>query len=64
MHLRSTHHRYASHLELLGDLEGAIRHFEAAGTEAAEVPRLLLAAGDTARLERYVEARPGCSRAV
>ena len=54
IHLRSTHHRYARHLEALGSYDGAARHFELADTHRREVPRMLVARGEQAALEHYV----------
>jgi hypothetical protein len=37
IHLKATHFQLARHLEAMGDPAGAVRHYEAAGTGAAEV---------------------------
>ena len=57
IHLKSTHYQYAKHLVMMGELEGAIVHFEQSGTHVYEIPRLLLGTGDISRLEKYVEVR-------
>lgn len=54
IHLRSTHHRYALHLEALGSYDNAARHFELANTHRREVPRMLVTRGEQAALERYI----------
>lgn len=54
IHLRSTHHRYAQHLESLAQYDAAAYHFERADTHRREVPRMLVAKGEHAALERYV----------
>lgn len=54
IHLRSTHHRYALHLESLGQYDAAARHFELADTHRREVPRMLVEREEQAALERYV----------
>jgi len=44
IHLKTTHHRYAQHLESLGDqesIEMAIANYESADTHRTEVPRML-----------------------
>lgn len=42
----------------MGDTDGAITHYEAAGRSAQEVPRLIIAHGGTARLKAYVQVLP------
>ena len=37
VHLRSTHHAHGRHLEEIGDVAGAIKAYEAAGTHRREV---------------------------
>ena len=54
IHLKSTHHRYAKHLEAQGNYDAAARHFELAETQTREVPRMLVAKHEQAALERYV----------
>ena len=41
IHLKTTHHHYAMHLEAIGDINGAVKHFELADTHRTEVPRML-----------------------
>jgi intraflagellar transport protein 140 len=53
IHLQSTHHLYAQHLERVGDAAGAIRHYESAGTHKTEVPRMLFDKGRLGDLEDY-----------
>ena len=55
IHLKTTHHQYAQHLEAVGDIAGAIEHYERADTHRTEVPRMLFAQ------ERLAESR--CCRA-
>ncbi|KAJ1446802.1 hypothetical protein M885DRAFT_591648 [Pelagophyceae sp. CCMP2097] len=54
IHLRATHHRYARHLEALGDIDASAAHYELADTHRREVPRMLVARNEQAALERYV----------
>jgi len=54
IHLRSTHHRYAQHLEALGSYDNAARHYELADTYRREIPRMLVTRGEQVALERYV----------
>lgn len=53
MQLRNTHFMYARHLEALGKIKEAIKHYEQSGTQVHEVPRLLL--DQPATLEAYVK---------
>ena len=41
IHLKTTHYHYARHLESLGDVTNAIKHYEESGTFRSEVPRML-----------------------
>lgn len=41
IHLRTTHYLYARHLESIGDIKGAIKHYEKSKTHAFEVPRMI-----------------------
>ena len=45
IHLRTTHYKYAKHLESMGNLPQAIKHYELSGTYAKEVPRMLFDTG-------------------
>lgn len=53
MNLRNTYYRYAKHLEALGNLPEAIKHYELSETHTFEVPRLLFA--EPAQLEEYIK---------
>jgi intraflagellar transport protein 140 len=57
IHLKTTHHQYAQHLEAVGDVAGAIEHYERADTHRTEVPRMLFAQERLAELEDYVNHR-------
>jgi intraflagellar transport protein 140 len=57
VHEKTTHYRYASHLESVGDVSGAMRHFEKAGTERTDVPRMLALKGRFTELREYVKER-------
>jgi intraflagellar transport protein 140 len=37
IHLKTTHHQYAQHLDKIGDTSGAIKHYELADTHRTEV---------------------------
>jgi intraflagellar transport protein 140 len=54
VHLKTTHHNYAKHLESIGDIDLAIEHFELAETARHEVPRMLFNNGKIEELEHYV----------
>ena len=56
INLRTTHYNYAKHLEILGDLTGAIPQYEAANAHRTEVPRMLLSANSLGDLEAYIDA--------
>eukprot|EP00911_Craspedida_sp_UC1_P000801 UC1_evm1s613 len=53
--LRNTYFAFARHLEAEGQLTEAVSHYELAGMEATEVPRLLFE--DLDALEKYVNSR-------
>ena len=53
VNLKRTHYEYAKHLEGVGDLDMAIKHFEISGTSGAEVPRMLYTHGELTKLEQY-----------
>lgn len=57
--LRRTHFEYARQLEGAREWEKAIWHYEKAGAQAREVPRMLLKVGKMAELEMYVKKRRG-----
>ncbi|KAA0149061.1 hypothetical protein FNF31_04973 [Cafeteria roenbergensis] len=57
IHERTTHHRYASHLESVGDISGAVEHYELAGTAKQDVPRMLAVKGRFAELREYVKRK-------
>ncbi|NXC31540.1 IF140 protein, partial [Campylorhamphus procurvoides] len=52
VHLRSTHHSYAKHLEATGHQSLALTHYEKSDTHRFEVPRML--SEDLQALENYV----------
>uniref|UniRef100_H2ZSL2 Intraflagellar transport 140 n=1 Tax=Latimeria chalumnae TaxID=7897 RepID=H2ZSL2_LATCH len=52
VHLRSTYYNYAKHLEVTGDQNLALSHYEKSDTHRFEVPRMLLE--DVQALEIYV----------
>ncbi len=54
IHLRSTHFQYAQYLETIGDISGAIKHFESAEAHRTEVPRLFHESNRMDELEKYV----------
>mmetsp|Transcript_83931 Transcript_83931/g.237404 ORF Transcript_83931/g.237404 Transcript_83931/m.237404 type:complete len:1469 (+) Transcript_83931:229-4635(+) len=61
IHLKTTHHHYAMHLEAIGDINGAVKHFELADTHRTEVPRMLFDLSQVSRdpkvlskLEEYI----------
>ena len=45
IHLKTTHYHYAKHLESIGEVDTAIKHFELSGTFRTEVPRMLYTLG-------------------
>lgn len=55
INLRTTHYNHAKHLEILGDLTGAIPQYEAANAHRTEVPRMLLSADSLTDLEAYID---------
>ncbi|KAH7830768.1 putative intraflagellar transport 140 like [Monocercomonoides exilis] len=56
IHLASTRHLCAQHLEAMGDVVGAIELYEQAQTASVEVPRLLYFSERKQDLKGYVEA--------
>ena len=54
IHLKTTHFHYGKHLESIGDVEGAMKHYEESGTFRNEVPRMLHTMGLMGELEDYV----------
>lgn len=54
IHLRTTHYLFAKHLEALGDMKNAMKHYEKADAHRYEVPRMLFDAQDLDGLERYI----------
>ena len=54
IHLRTTHYKYARHLESLGQYSKAIRQYELSKTHTAEVPRMMYNANKTNELEEYI----------
>ncbi|KAH7821773.1 putative Intraflagellar transport 140 [Monocercomonoides exilis] len=55
IHLSSTHHLYAQHLESTGNVVGAIQHYEEANTSDTEVVRLLYFSGRSSDLKRFLD---------
>ena len=55
LNLRTTHYRYAQHLERAGEFKLAIKHYELSHTHEEEVPRMLQGAGRHRELLKYVE---------
>lgn len=55
--IKAVHHAAATHAEALGDVATAAHRFEAAGTAAAQVPRMLLLSGAEEQLEAYAADR-------
>jgi len=54
IHLRTTYFNYAQHLEALGNVQEALRHYELSETARTEAPRLLCSLGDYDELENYI----------
>lgn len=54
IHLKTTHHAFAKHLEDCGDVGRAMRHFHDADTHRTEVPRMLFDHKKLGELEEYV----------
>ncbi|CAM9286859.1 unnamed protein product [Discosporangium mesarthrocarpum] len=54
INLSTTYQLYAKHLEKVGDLKGAIRHYELASTSNKEVPRMLFERNRFENLEDYI----------
>ena len=57
IHMKSTMHSYARHLEALGDFGGAMKAYESCGqgTVSQEIPRMLFAADRLGDLKSYIE---------
>jgi len=55
IHLKTTHYHYAKHLESIGDINGAIQHYEFSATARQEVPRMLYNYGRVDDLEDYIQ---------
>eukprot|EP01059_Diplonema_ambulator_P004781 TRINITY_DN14515_c0_g1_i2.p1 TRINITY_DN14515_c0_g1~~TRINITY_DN14515_c0_g1_i2.p1 ORF type:complete len:1452 (+),score=600.81 TRINITY_DN14515_c0_g1_i2:52-4356(+) len=53
IHLRTIHYAHARHLESLGDIQNAIKAYEAAKCHGYEVPRMLYGAGLLEDLGKY-----------
>lgn len=41
INLKNTHFQYAKHLEMIGNIDQAIKHYIESGTHKSEVPRML-----------------------
>jgi len=54
INLKNTHFLYAKHLETLGNIDMAIKHYIESGTQRTEVPRMLTALGVPERLQDFV----------
>ncbi|XP_020899151.2 intraflagellar transport protein 140 homolog, partial [Exaiptasia diaphana] len=52
IHLRTTYYNYAKHLEITGNISGAINNYEKSETQRFEVPRMLL--DEPQQLESYI----------
>ncbi|QDZ25596.1 hypothetical protein A3770_18p81140 [Chloropicon primus] len=63
IHMKSTMHSYARHLESLGDFDGATKAYQSCGqsTVLQEVPRMLFTADRVEDLEAYIQST-GISR--
>mmetsp|Transcript_17764 Transcript_17764/g.41776 ORF Transcript_17764/g.41776 Transcript_17764/m.41776 type:complete len:1379 (+) Transcript_17764:96-4232(+) len=57
MHLRATHYNEARYHESVGDVNAAMKSYEAAGAHRTEVPRLLVEHRLIDQLEQYVNTR-------
>ena len=57
INLKNTHYALAKHLESIGELEQAIRHFVLSQTHKVEVPRMLCEARDFDRLQDFVQGQ-------
>ena len=55
IHLKTTHYQYAKYLEAVGDIQGAIKNFEASDTFRTEVPRMLYSMQRVDDLEEYIQ---------
>jgi len=54
IHLKTTHHQFAKHLEDVGDISSAVKHFEHADTHRTQVPRMLSDRKRLTDLEEYI----------
>ncbi len=54
IHLKTTHYLYAKHLEALGDMRGAMKHYEKSETHRREVPRMLYDSQKLEDLKQYI----------
>ena len=54
INLKNTHFAYAKHLELIGQVDLAIKHFIESGTHKTEVPRMLTSLAMPDRLQDFV----------
>jgi len=54
IHLKTTHHQFAKHLEDVGDIGRAVKHFEYADTHRTQVPRMLFDRQRLGDLEEYI----------
>ena len=54
INLKNTHFAYAKHLELIGQVDLAIKHYIESGTYKAAVPRMLTSLGMPDRLQDFV----------
>lgn len=61
MHMKSTMHSYARHLEALGEYEAALKAYESCGssTVSQEVPRMLCSADRMDEFEAYIQTLGG-----
>lgn len=57
INLKNTHFAYAKHLELIGQVDLAIKHFIESGTHKTEVPRMLTSLAMPDRLQDFVIAQ-------
>jgi intraflagellar transport protein 140 len=55
IHMKTTHFAYAKYLESIGDIPGAMDHFEKSDTFRSEIPRMLYSLGREDELEDYVQ---------
>ena len=57
IHLKNTHYAYARHLEDCGDVEGAMREYEVAGSHGREIPRMAYEMDKLTLLEQYTAVK-------